>query len=736
MKSYKKPLLSATYTMLILLMIMKSTSIFIFPVQVELELKAFRIDRCQVFYSDVRGFAESRSQIKSTKAGRFSNLTFDLPKAWVNKLRIDPGFQSAYYEIKKITISAGKESITWAGTEIAEGFTLTNLEIVDPEERAVLRLKSTTNSDVQLILQRPLHDYLTTINVPFLAFVTMAMGLLWAIGLIFIYKPTSAFAQKALNLLKTMRRTGITLTRKADQIFPKNLLPASNNNKAAYRKNQWVFGYLLLLLIADRAVSLWNFGFLYTDIDQTVMWNGAMDYSMGIFREPFFYGQDYNFMLEALLAVPLIWVGVPVYKALPIVTAVLSVVPFIALAFFFRKRNHILWAYLSLAVPVLLPAEYGFITNISRGNVQAHLFVPLLLIPFFEPDKLRNVALLYIASALCLLANQSSIIIVAPVFLRVYVHQYKSRSFYIKSLWIIPFAALYFLAKYYYVLHPEKILLKMSGLKPQLYLLLTNLKYDELFNHVFPLVSHWGNLYLVILPILIIAALASKNTKAFIFTASATAILCLSLTIPKAHTLYEGAGIFYHSSRFYILLAMVLILSLFLLIKNLPAGRIPVLVLLLITLINFSVKNFDIQRKAVETISETTFPVEENSELLKRSERLNQIAEEHQVSLIVHHGTHWRYVFDSYTFNPLRYVAGKNQKPITSVNISGDRRTWIYSDTAIHPNILLNGLEIQKEYLENFDHEYLSSHLILIKNNGLKNQEIFTKLNLEYGNLY
>jgi len=584
-------------------------------------------------------------------------------------------------------------------------------------------------------LRKPLPAYLNVINKTLLVATVLAVGLLLLFGLASIFKPKSAFVQKTIKLFKLLRLTAMAVNSRAEQFVHKMPFFSPLNHKIKHRDNQLIFLFLLFFLIADRVLSLWFFGFVYTDIDQTVMWNGAMDYSQGIFREPFFYGQDYNFMLEALLAVPLIWVGFPVYKALPIVTAVLSVVPFIALAFFFRKRNHNLWAYLSLAIPVLLPIEYNFLTTISRGIVQAHLFLPLLLIPFFDPDRLRNITILYIASSLCLLANQSSIIIVAPVFLYVYVHQYKSGSFYIKSLWIIPFAVVYFLAKYYYVLHPEKILLKMTGLKPQLYLLLTNLKYDELFNYVFPVVSHWGNLYLAILPILMIAALARKNTKAFIFTASATAILFVSLTIPKAHIFYEGAGIFYHSSRFYILLAMLLILSLSLLIKNLPAGRIPVFVLLLITLINFSVKNFDIQRKAVETFSETTFPVEENSELLKRSERLHEIATKHNVSLIVHHGTQWRYVFDSYTFNPLRNVAGKNQKPITSVNISGDRRTWIYSASAIHPNILLNGLEIQKEYLENFDHEYISSNLILIRNNGLKNREIFTKLNLEYGNL-
>lgn len=63
------------------------------------------------------------------------------------------------------------------------------------------------------------------------------------------------------------------------------------------------------------------------DQDQALLWQTALDYASGVFREPRFYGQDYNTALEALLSVPLVRCGVPVYFAVPIITAVLFLVP-------------------------------------------------------------------------------------------------------------------------------------------------------------------------------------------------------------------------------------------------------------------------------------------------------------------------------------------------------------------------------------------------------------------------
>jgi hypothetical protein len=65
------------------------------------------------------------------------------------------------------------------------------------------------------------------------------------------------------------------------------------------------------------------------------MWNSAVDYSNGIFLEPFFYGQPLNYMVEALLAAPMLSLNINLYMALPIATGIISLLPFISLSLFF-----------------------------------------------------------------------------------------------------------------------------------------------------------------------------------------------------------------------------------------------------------------------------------------------------------------------------------------------------------------------------------------------------------------
>src|SRR4051812_45399419 len=70
------------------------------------------------------------------------------------------------------------------------------------------------------------------------------------------------------------------------------------------------------------------------DSDQPFMWIGAKDYSNGYFFEPRFYGQDYNTFLEALIAVPFIRLNMPVYVAVPLVTHLILLLPFLFTGFY------------------------------------------------------------------------------------------------------------------------------------------------------------------------------------------------------------------------------------------------------------------------------------------------------------------------------------------------------------------------------------------------------------------
>ena len=95
-------------------------------------------------------------------------------------------------------------------------------------------------------------------------------------------------------------------------------------------KRQWaLFGALLVALAAQRCLVLDRFAFRYTDHDQVLMWYAATEYAHLRVHEPRFYGQNYNTMLEAAFAAPLVLAGVPHAQSLPIVTSFLALSPFV-----------------------------------------------------------------------------------------------------------------------------------------------------------------------------------------------------------------------------------------------------------------------------------------------------------------------------------------------------------------------------------------------------------------------
>jgi hypothetical protein len=299
------------------------------------------------------------------------------------------------------------------------------------------------------------------------------------------------------------------------------------------------------------------------------LWNGAFDYSRGIFYEPFFYGQAYNYMLESLVAAPLLWLNIPVYIALPLVTTSISLVPFVTLALFFRKREYYFWAYLCLAFPVVLPLGYNILTTISRGVVQAHLFVPLLFIPLFHPKKPASVTILYLASAICFIANQSAALIILPIFLIVFSHHINSRAFYLKSFLVVPFLLLDYLAKHFYTLHPERVLHHPSGLTLDFNTFIHNIQDINMFGNLSPFFSGWGFLYPLLLAFLLGITVLKSLKREFLFIAVALTILLVSLAVPRIHVSYPNAGLFFTPDRLYLHLPILLVVSLFLAIRKL-----------------------------------------------------------------------------------------------------------------------------------------------------------------------
>lgn len=150
---------------------------------------------------------------------------------------------------------------------------------------------------------------------------------------------------------------------------------------ASQRFKFLVFCVLSLVIISDRLKIMGDVLFHYADEDSTLLWYGATEYAKGMFHEPRAFGQPYLTFIDSLFAVPLLWAGMPVDKALPLVSSLVALVPFAVMFYLALRTGNPLLAGLILILPLTLPIEYTIISSIQgRGTAVFVLSLTLLSI--------------------------------------------------------------------------------------------------------------------------------------------------------------------------------------------------------------------------------------------------------------------------------------------------------------------------------------------------------------------
>lgn len=217
----------------------------------------------------------------------------------------------------------------------------------------------------------------------------------------------------------------------------------------------WLF---VSILLTTKILVFFKLNLGFIDSDQAFMWIGASDYAKGLFYEPRFYAQDYNTFMEALLAVPFIWMGVPVYYSVPIATHIIYLTPFLFTAFylFFNRRK--VNALLLLTILLCLPPEYDLMNSLPRGFVTGLFFTSFFVVNMLNPYNLRFFAFNVILCMIGYFVNPNSVLVSAPFLFYVFLHHYKTKRFYLINL---PLATLmiplFLFFNQFYIDHPDYI---------------------------------------------------------------------------------------------------------------------------------------------------------------------------------------------------------------------------------------------------------------------------------------
>jgi hypothetical protein len=309
-------------------------------------------------------------------------------------------------------------------------------------------------------------------------------------------------------------------------------------------------GLAIGLGLLERAMLLAGFGFTHIGIDDALIMQVAIDYGNGIFREPFLYGQNYNPMLEALLAAPFVRMGAAPWIVLPIITSVLALLPFWSLALWSLRKRAFAAAIVFALVPLALPTEWGMITSLPRGWVHGLAllaFVPWLLDARNTWIRHLLLALTLVAALLC---NANALPLTAGFALWLVLRDGKS-----VSLWFSAAAAsaigygLHRAAQAWYAARPGSVVHPLMpddlAFDPSLIaegLANINLHYQHL--HPFGSLG-WAPLALLLVAAMVLIRQGDWRLAMAILLSSA--VLILALGIPKAH---EGCeSIFFPRSR-------------------------------------------------------------------------------------------------------------------------------------------------------------------------------------------
>ncbi len=177
---------------------------------------------------------------------------------------------------------------------------------------------------------------------------------------------------------------------------------------------KWIYPITLFAFLCLRAFAYSYFSGNYTDSDQCVMWQMADDFANFHFHTPFFYGQLYSSGLEAWFAAPFIWLGIPVYRAVPMVTAIMSTLPWIWMSQLARKRSGNITGSAILCLSLAFPISWLQTTYISRGFMQS-AFLTSLATRFIHRSRLwLNVGLILLGWGL--MQNANGLLLLPGVF--------------------------------------------------------------------------------------------------------------------------------------------------------------------------------------------------------------------------------------------------------------------------------------------------------------------------------
>jgi hypothetical protein len=334
--------------------------------------------------------------------------------------------------------------------------------------------------------------------------------------------------------------------------------PSLQNQKTYYY-------FFLLLFLLERINAFLQFSVVYTDSDQVLMWQAALDLKSGIFHSPCFYGQAYNPLIESALAVPIALSGIKISAALPLVTTTMAILP-VLLFSQMLKRHGWLAAAFPFLLWLLLSPEYCILTSISRGFVTGIFFFSIgFYFVTYNSAVIRFLA--GILTGFSIYANPNCVLLFPLFFLLPELKQQIIKLLPASIGFFIGLSSLYF-NHHFYAEHPEMVVYPSPSLQFSFHNFMSVVgKLDNYFDFISPVFWRLGYLSLLIFPLISIWLFKYNFRKESFFLLFLFALILLSFFVSKVA---DGSNsVFFSGARFYLAYPFLIGTAFILLLRHL-----------------------------------------------------------------------------------------------------------------------------------------------------------------------
>lgn len=504
-----------------------------------------------------------------------------------------------------------------------------------------------------------------------------------------------------------------------------------------YNSNIILF-ILVILLVVNKFLLLNAFGFKYTGSDDLVFWQAATDYKNGIFHEPYFYGHNYNFLLESLLAVPLLIIGLPHQIAMPVISTLVGLLPFLIFALVLFRKGYVIDSYLFLLIPLTMPIEYDILTSVTRGFVNGIFFCSFLIFPLINPHAKKSFIVLALSASFAYIANPNSLIFSFPVYIYCLLENYKKPTFYLITLlcWV-PALVIQYFSKQFYVDHPEYVVNWQWVLRYDFQTMIEGFSHlDKFFRYLTPV--FWNGNWMVIILIMIAGFIAYKKDwkKGISILLCALSIFFL-LGVNKIND--DIGSIFLSSIRMFLAVPLLLGLSLLWAKDVYENEQKSKLIILCIAASVFLVKISSygpVIGKHTQRTNYGPVAIKKLDDLKKECSELHQLTSKYNVDLIVFLPDWNLNVPDMEFYNYGCPILEKNFSP--SVLNVYEKRTWVFEEEkkAARRTVLLFNLhpEFIKGDTAGINYEIINNNpcMMILRNNTKSLMELSEIFNFQY----